>query len=115
MTRLAGNTEYHLAHISYCLPSSSTLRLLPWPKLPRWGHPEVPPVYRAREQELEKTGNVRVSLDIDVARVKRGLETKRWGRLVLGTSDKWEVVEPDQRTHEGFEAVVVATGVGAAL
>ena len=88
MTRPTNNPEYHPIRISYCLPCSSTLRLLPWPQLPRWGHPEVPPVYRAREQELEKTGDVRISLDTDVAGVKRGLEIELWGRLVQGTSDE---------------------------
>jgi hypothetical protein len=77
--------------------------------------PKLSSVYDAWKQQLEKAGNIRISLDTEVTRVKRGREVEVWSRPTQGTNNNQEVVNPGQETREEFDEIIMATDADASL
>lgn len=77
--------------------------------------PKLSSVYSAWKQELEKAGNIRISLNTEVTRIRRGREIELWSRPTQGTSNEQEVIEPGQETCEEFDEIIMATDADAAL
>ena len=77
--------------------------------------PRLSSVYDAWKQELEKAGNVKISLNTEVTGVKRQGKVELWSRPTQGTSNGQEVVSPGQETRDEFDELIMATDADEAL
>lgn len=78
--------------------------------------PRLSLLYETWKTAIEESGNVRVVLNYEVVRIKRGKNVKVYGRRTKGTDHNQAVVEPeDEIREEEFDELIMAVDADSCM